>query len=439
MVQTIMSKKTSAKVRNIHDYFVILHSRLKKYMNDMKIFVKNVLLVLLMVPLATMTKAQTEEFTISTLNVDGLPTTLMFIPINIGGPGETWTPKISEYLAGKAYDLVAVQENFSYHNELCSKLDDYLHDAWNGPMAIDKLGSVDESRMPFDGLNLFWRKDITGQRKDSVKWERSCGGLLDHCSDSLVTKGFRRYELTLKGGAELVVYDLHADATSESDELTGEDLPDRHARYHEMVQLRSHILDRLDKRPVIVLGDFNCYYSRDTLKAQFIDYITNTGRATVGDVMVQLELGGVFPEMKSTDGLPTMKDDSGNDVYVWTENEELDKIIYINPVGGGILTPLEYGVDKDGYVRENGSALGDHWPVMAKFSISQTATAIRSVTSTASGDTVGMTSAVAASKPDLPRRAFMFIRVRRLSSDKVYAGRRAGDGEAVRAVSEAAA
>lgn len=340
-----------------------------------------------MMPLATMTKAQTEEFTISTLNVDGLPTTLLFIPLNIGGPGEKWTPKISEYLAGKAYDLVAVQENFSYHNELRSRLDgDYLHDAWSGPMTVDKLGFVDPERMPFDGLNLFWRKDITGQRTDSVKWERSCGGLLDHCSDSLATKGFRRYELTLKGGAELVVYDLHADATSESDELTGKDLPDRQARYHEMVQLRSHILDCIDKRPVIVLGDFNCYYSRDTLKAQFIDYITNTGRATVGDAMVQLELGGVFPDMKSTEGLPTMQDDYGRSIYVWTENEEFDKIIYINPVGGDILTPLEYGVDKPGYVRDDGSALGDHWPVMAKFSISQTATAIRSITTTASGD-----------------------------------------------------
>lgn len=349
--------------------------------------IKGILLFFLMMPLATMTKAQTEEFTISTLNVDGLPTTLLFIPLNIGGPGEKWTPKISEYLASKAYDLVAVQENFSYHNELCSRLDgDYLHDAWSGPMTVDKLGSVDPERMPFDGLNLFWRKDITGQRTDSVKWERSCGGLLDHCSDSLATKGFRRYELTLKGGAELVVYDLHADATSESDELTGKDLPDRQARYHEMVQLRSHILDRLDKRPVIVLGDFNCYYSRDTLKAQFIDYITNTGRATVGDAMVQLELGGVFPDMKSTEGLPTMQDDYGRSIYVWTENEELDKIIYINPVGGDILTPLEYGVDKAGYVRDDGSALGDHWPVMAKFSISQTSTAIRSITTTASGD-----------------------------------------------------
>lgn len=349
--------------------------------------IKGILLFFLMMPLATMTKAQTEEFTISTLNVDGLPTTLLFIPLNIGGPGEKWTPKISEYLAGKAYDLVAVQENFSYHNELRSRLDgDYLHDAWSGPMTVDKLGSVDPERMPFDGLNLFWRKDITGQRTDSVKWERSCGGLLDHCSDSLATKGFRRYELTLKGGAELVVYDLHADATSESDELTGKDLPDRQARYHEMVQLRSHILDRLDKRPVIVLGDFNCYYSRDTLKAQFIDYITNTGRATVGDAMVQLELGGVFPDMKSTEGLPTMQDDYGRSIYVWTENEEFDKIIYINPVGGDILTPLEYGVDKPGYVRDDGSALGDHWPVMAKFSISQTATAIRSITTTSSGD-----------------------------------------------------
>lgn len=322
-----------------------------------------------------------EEFTIVTLNVDGLPANLI-VDINPDGPGETWTPKIGEYFASKAYDIIAVQENFNFHEELCSGLGDgYSHDSWPGAMTVDKFGTVDELRMPVDGLNCFWSNDITGGRTDSVKWERSCG-FLDHAADSLATKGFRRYELTLKGGAQIVVYNLHADATDDPEELTGKDIGDRNARYFEMVQLRQHILDNLDTRPVIVLGDFNCYYNRDTLKAQLIDYISNTGRATAGDAMITLHKGGVYPEVRDTVGLPIR-----DGIYIWSEDEELDKIIYINPVGGAELTPLEFTVDKTGYVRDDGTTpLGDHWPAVAKFKITTAAstgvnTAGRSVVS----------------------------------------------------------
>ena len=43
-------------------------------------------------------QGQTEEFTVATLNVDGLPDEVIGIPINPDGPGEKYTPEIADYL-----------------------------------------------------------------------------------------------------------------------------------------------------------------------------------------------------------------------------------------------------------------------------------------------------------------------------------------------------
>ena len=49
-------------------------------------------------------QAQTEEFTVATLNVDGLPQKLI-IPVNPDGPGEKYTPEIADFLLNKKYDI----------------------------------------------------------------------------------------------------------------------------------------------------------------------------------------------------------------------------------------------------------------------------------------------------------------------------------------------
>ena len=50
------------------------------------------------------------------------------------------------------------------------------------------------------------------------------------------------------------------------------------------------------------------------------------------------------------------------------ENEELDKIIYINPAQGTSINAVAYEVDKAGYTY-NGKPLGDHYPVVATFEV----------------------------------------------------------------------
>ena len=303
---------------------------------------------------------EAEEFTVATLNVDGLPAELL-VPVNPDGPGEKYTPEIADYLLNKNYDIVGFQENFNFYDLLFERLETtYLHDLCYGKMSFATLTIP----FPYDGINLLWKKGISGERTDSVKWEKSYG-LMDHASDELTNKGFRRYELTLKGGLQVVVYNGHFDASSEGDEVSGEDTPDRLVRMIQWRQLRDCILNNIDECPIIVMGDMNSYYCRDSIQHQFVEYIEGTGKANVFDAWVELEHNKEYPAM--VEGPVT--NDPGGHGYV-RQGEMLDKILFINPVGGSRLTALSYRVDSVEYVRsDTGAPLGDHFPVAVSFRI----------------------------------------------------------------------
>ena len=65
---------------------------------------------------------------------------------------------------------------------------------------------------------------------------------------------------------------------------------------------------------------------------------------------------------------PLTNDPSG---HGWVrQGEMVDKILFINPVGGSQLTALSYRVDSVEYVRsDTGTPLGDHFPVAVGFRI----------------------------------------------------------------------
>lgn len=310
--------------------------------------------------LPMLAQEQAEEFTVATLNVDGLPSKLLGITINSDGPGEKYTPEIANYLLQKNYDFVGLQENFNYHDYLFPSLEEnYQHDECYGKITLEYLVYP----LPFDGINLLWRNGIEGERTDSVAWKDDYG-VFGHSNDALTRKGFRRYDLSLTDGSQVVVYNGHWDASDDYDEAKGWDDKDREARLKQWIQLRDTIMNQLDERPVIVMGDMNSYYCRDSVKHYFIDHIEATGKATVGDAWIELERGGEYPDM--VEG-PVTRDEGG---HGWVrQGEMLDKILYINPTGGGKLTPLSYDVDSVAYMRSDAPemALGDHFPVAVKF------------------------------------------------------------------------
>jgi hypothetical protein len=132
-------------------------------------------------------------------------------------------------------------------------------------------------------------------------------------------------------------------------------------------QLKEDVLQNLGSCPIIITGDMNSFYGRDEVKREFIDAINDSGRGTVSDVWVELQLGGVYPTSKVT--------------YATAGNEALDKILYINPALGTMIKPVAYTIDKDDYLYD-GKPLGDHFPVSATFQfVERKMTGIEDVTS----------------------------------------------------------
>lgn len=324
------------------------------------------------------TAQQGERFSIATLNVDGLPQKVVVFKINADGPGSAGTVRIGKYLMQKDYDMVFMQEDFNYNDELTVMLEDnYQFDTWSGDVGLEGHNvdflHLQNHRFECDGLMGCWKNGVTLTSVERTPWT-DVFGKFSHANDELVTKGFRRYELTLASGFRIVVYNMHMDASDTADEQEGNDLKDREARLGEWRQLREEVLNRLDNRPVIVLGDLNSYYSRDNVESEFINAIAASGRASAKDVWVELMNNGTYPE--HLEG------------FVYTEvngyvlnGETLDKIIYINPTGGGQqLKAVSFSCDQDGY-RRDGKMLGDHFPVAATFEVVGTATVVDDVLS----------------------------------------------------------
>ena len=312
---------------------------------------------------------QAERFSIATLNIDGLPQKVLVVNVNADGPGSAGTVRIGKYLMKKSFDMVFMQEDFNYHEELTAMLEDeYQLDAWSGDVGIDghKIDflHLQNERFECDGLMGCWKKGLKVTDGARTAWADGFGKF-SHCNDLLVNKGFRRYEVKLYSGTQLVVYNLHMDAEDELDTEEGKAGADRAARVNQLKQLRDDIMSNLDERPVVVLGDFNCFYFRDKLKENFVDFINDSGKATVSDVWVELKNEGRFPEYQEDNRSRDDKEEEHG-------GESLDKIFYINPTSAAVkVKAVSYLRDIEGYLH-NGKPLGDHYPVSALFEVTDT-------------------------------------------------------------------
>ena len=136
--------------------------------------------------------AQEGHFEALTYNVAGLPQGL-----SQSNP-EEYTALISPML--NAYDLVLVQEDFTYHDDL----DDYVDHPYQSEPATDYPTLVQ------DGLNRFSRFPWTNFQRE--RWEECNGGANDGASDCMASKGFTVARTTFAEGIEVDVYNHHAEA-----------------------------------------------------------------------------------------------------------------------------------------------------------------------------------------------------------------------------------
>ncbi len=283
----------------------------------MKIFLKVIAAMSISLPVLA-----SGNFNVLTYNVAGLP------DLFSSGSPATNTAKISPLL--NDYDIVVVQEDFSYHSDLLSQNNHPYKSSHSGDIAIG------------DGMNLFSRFAYTDFAR--IKWN-DCYGVFDSGTDCLTPKGFHLSRHFLNGGAIVDVYNLHTDAGSDANSLA--------ARAKNTLQLLAFIEANSKGHAVIVAGDTNSRYTRATDK--FHDFIA----AGFKDVWVEKSRLGNYPQAGTEALMDCANKNSGN-------CERVDKILYrsspaVNLVLNDAYVPAHF-------VDQNNAALSDHDPLAAYFS-----------------------------------------------------------------------
>ena len=297
----------------------------------------------------------TRTFKACALNVDGLPSL-----INNDGPGADGTTLIGQYLVNSSdIDIVGISEDFNYHSQLSAAVSDtYNMGSWRGGIDIG-ITSLVNPHFNTDGLMFLMKKSVGSFSNESyVKWNESLGGLLEGANEN-IEKGFRFYTVDLGDKVKIDVYILHMNTADTDAQIAVQD--------NQLTQLANAILANGDGRPKLIIGDTNCRYTRNKVVDNLITPLSAS--YDIKDVWVEKFRNGTAPTYGSE---ALMVSDPKNSESYKT-GEIVDKIFYLNPKGGNLSFTLKDLVfDADNYTKENGSLLGDHVPVIAKFTISGT-------------------------------------------------------------------
>lgn len=299
---------------------------MKRYTKMLALLLAVVLLAAeAVIPVSANVDAENDNtFSVLSLNVAGLPAI-----ISSGDPANN-TTRISPLLNN--YDIVSVQEDFSYHKDLISEL--------TLPYRTEHSGNV----MVGDGMNIFSKFPIYLETR--YKWNDSYG-FIENGADQLTPKGIVYTSIEIAPGYFVDVYNLHTDADCDEKSLE--------ARRSNMNQLAALIQERSEGHAVIVIGDTNSRYTRaeDNFEAAVLD------TCGLRDPWVDLKCGGVRP----ADGDALFNYDNVNSA----EHEVVDKIWYRS--GKNVeLFAESYDLLATEFADEEGNQLSDHYPVSAVFS-----------------------------------------------------------------------
>lgn len=290
-------------------------------------------------------RAQTWPLTVATMNVDGLPPELSALGLNISinpeGPQEEYTKVIAEKMMEHGWDIIGLNEDFNYHDVLTQNISGYQVMTHGGKFEASTTAAVQilrrKWRFKTDGLGLLVKKPMNAYNEDIHAWN-DCYGYLDHDNDSLTLKGFRRYDVDVAEDVTISVIVLHADAYDAK--------PDRMAREKQMDQLMDYVEQNVGTaRPLIIMGDFNQRYGTERLKEQVLDRLNNNKSIDARDAWMEYA--------KDHPGVPEM----------------IDKIIYVNTQKSAYRLELKEFVNGFDFLREDGTALSDHYPASAAFEV----------------------------------------------------------------------
>ena len=255
----------------------------------------------------------------------------------------------SKYIADSGWDIVGVAEDFNYHDEFVSTAGDYYNFGTHRGGTLTWKAILSAIRVPIDtdGLGIAVAKKLTLGGETWKAWTDANGYLADGWDEHIV-KGFRMYTVTFATGVAVDVYVLHMDAETSDADIA--------ARESQLTQLATYIKNNHNNRPVIIMGDTNCRYTRDKLKELFIDVINADERLTIKDAWVELIYDGEYPAY-DTDAMMTH-------TLGANKGEVVDKVFYINTTESDlVLRANTYQNDAANL------SISDHTPVMVSFTI----------------------------------------------------------------------
>ena len=272
----------------------------------------------------TSTKANNNSFKVLTYNVAGLPALLSSSNPDVN------TPLISPLL--NQFDLVSVQEDFAYHNQLVQSITHPYQSSHSGNVPLG------------DGMNFMSRFPLYETTR--YKWNES-SGLVSNGADQLTPKGILYSSMELAPGYFVDIYNLHTDAGSDEASLA--------ARRSNMTQLATLINQRSIGKAVIVLGDTNSRYTRSA------DNFETAVLATCGltDPWISFKRNGSIP----ADGDALIDSNNLNS----GSNEVVDKIWFRS--GANVtLTATSYDLLDTYFTNSSGGQLSDHYGITTTFS-----------------------------------------------------------------------
>lgn len=307
-----------------------------------------------------------KTFTACALNIDGLPQTIGPFTVNGDGPGSAGTQAIGEYIVNKGIDIVGCSEDFNYNGDLVVGLGGNYHmGLWRGRIDISGAGSLIGKPIDTDGLMFLLRntnnndgKSMSFYDESWTQWNESLGGIQEG-ANTLVKKGYRFYTVNLGDGVKIDVYVLHMNTAENNEQFTVQD--------NQLTQLAEAVAANTNGRPKLIIGDTNCRYTRNKITDNLITPLSEL--YTIKDVWVEKFRGGNAPDYTpNVDDDIVVTDKTSSAAY--ETGEIVDKIFYLVPKGSNLSITLDDLVfDADNYKKEDGTLLGDHVPVIAKFTI----------------------------------------------------------------------
>lgn len=296
----------------------------------------------------------TGKFTCATYNVDGLPKKISFITINGDGPGSDGTKNISQKMAQQGWDFIGFSEDFAYHTELTSAMGAYTFGTHRG-----SVSSISSNNT--DGLGFATQNSTCsfGSTESWTQFTSSAGGLTSG-ANTCIKKGFRHYVVTMTNGVAVDVLITHMNTYSSSG---SSHINAQHAQLKQIAQYINTI--SANNRPIILMGDTNCRYTRHDFKTYFWSVLNSD--LTYADPWVEYQWNGVYPTYPSKSLMVSDATGTNADTDIICENtqkgEVVDKVIYINKAGNPVqIKANSYLRDYDNFV-----GLADHMPIVVEF------------------------------------------------------------------------